>query len=332
MLEKLPVKFGSVNTGKDHVRIGVEMDRARLTLDQAEQNFCGYRLGVLLTCPPQRAQNSPALPGMEDADQQFEGIADAKSYSVKPGIIRSGLTFAISSIDATHLLPFAQREGFLTITSTAEIPDDDDEDVVIATDAMPEVQTPQLQVSEGQDPGAAQAIRNLPGVTKGLAASLEAAGIVSVRHLEQRMSRATPGTPWYSGIKGVGETKHDLLVDAIIAFRQSNPVPSVDLPEEEQPEIHLTEEDKRQAYEFGAEAEAAGKPLADNPYMPDDPLSRCWATGWEAMHKQTSVAANGDVIDAAFFDPIPKDAVELSVDDHAPETPDYAHILDDGVI
>lgn len=301
MLGKTAVKFGSVNTGKDHVRIGVELDRGKISLEQAEDNFLGYRLTVLLTCPPQSAQNSPPLPGMEDADRQFEGVADAKGYSAKRGTFKSGLTFAISSIDAAHLLPFSQREGWLEITNAVEIPDDDDDEVV-ASDVTVEVQTPQLRVQEGQDPGAAQAIRNLPGITKGLAASLEAAGVVSVRHLEQRMSRAVAGVPWYDGIKGIGETKHDLLMDAIINFRRSNPVPSVELPEDEQPEIHLTDEDKRQAYEFGAEAEAAGKSLADNPYMPDDPLNAHWARGWSVLNSQTSVAPDGEVVDPVLED------------------------------
>lgn len=324
MLGKTAVKFGSVNTGKDHVRIGVELDRGKVTLEQAEENFLGYRLTVLLTCPPQSAQNSPPLPGMEDADRQFEGVADAKGYSARRGTFKSGLTFAISSIDAAHLLPFSQREGWLEILNAVEIPDDDDDDVVVASDVTFEVQTPQLRVQEGQDPGAAQAIRNLPGITKGLAASLEAAGVVSVRHLEQRMSRATPGTPWYDGIKGIGETKHDLLMDAVITFRRTNPVPSVELPEEEQPEIHLTEDDKRQAYEFGAEAEAAGKSLEDNPYMPDDPLNAHWAKGWTALHEQTSVAPDGEVIDAEFYDDTPETKIVIEM-----VPPDQ---FDDGII
>lgn len=281
MLEKTSVKFGSVNTGKDHVRISLSMDRGRLTLEQAEENLCGYRLQVRLTCRPQRAQNSAPLPGMEDADLEFEGIADAKKYLVSRGNINSGLTFAIAAIDATHLLPFAQREGWLQIISKTEIPEADESDDVVQVGSG-EYTAPRLLVDEGKDPGAAQPVRGLNGVTKALADSLEAAGIVTVRHLEKRMAQSG-GAPWYKDIKGIGETKHDLLMDAILTFRQTNPVPEVEDENPDQVEIQFSPEDLQEAYQYGSQAQHDDKAIEANPYPSDDPRFEHWRQGWYAM-------------------------------------------------
>ncbi len=294
MLSKTQVKFGSVNTGKDHVRIGVQLDRNRITRDEAEENFCGYRLEVRLTCPPQNAQLSPPLPGMEDADRVFEGIADAKSYSVTRSTIRSGLTFAISAVDATHLLPFAQREGFLEILNAIDIPDedDDDSDVHTGSDAAPAdvpLAPVVLNVVSGGDPGAAATVRSLPGVSKPLADVLEAAGIVTVRNLEKRMASSLGG-PWYADIKGVGESKHDLLMDALVAFRRANPIPDETSVPDEQVEIQFTDIELHEAYELGAQAEATGNPLHSNPYATDDPRHEHWKKGWKTLYEETKLS------------------------------------------
>ncbi len=293
MLLKTQVKFGSVNTGKDHVRIGIQLDRNNIGRDQAEDNFCGFRLQVKLTCPPQRAQLSPSLPGMEDADRTFEGVADAKSYSVTRSTIRSGLTFAISAVDATHLLPFAQREGWLEIINAVDIPDDDGDeaDTNEGSDAADDVPLSPvvLNVVSGGDPGAAATVRSLPGISKPLADVLEAAGIVTVRNLEKRMASSL-GAPWYADIKGVGESKHDLLMDAILAFRRANPVPDENLVPDEQVEIQFTDIELHEAYELGAQAEATGQPLHSNPYPEGDIRREHWSKGWKTLYEETRVS------------------------------------------
>lgn len=119
----VPCYFGNVSVGDATARVGVQIDRKELTLAQADKNLCGRRLTCRIVARLGGGQSDQdSLPGAED-DPVMDGVCDVKSISAKPKSIGAGLTFSLEEVDPATLCRFAQRNGRLTVTEIADIPE-----------------------------------------------------------------------------------------------------------------------------------------------------------------------------------------------------------------
>lgn len=124
MSETVKVKFGNVNLGDSTARLGIEIARGDMEVDQALKLFCGSRCNVRIQ-----------MVGLSDGDGQeqlpMEGIelptldtvADIKSFGVKPKSITTGLTISLSEVKPEQLAPFAQQKGTLVVERVSAIPE-----------------------------------------------------------------------------------------------------------------------------------------------------------------------------------------------------------------
>lgn len=119
---EIPVFYGNVNIGDATARLGVSIDRRRMSLAQADKFLCGRRLTGTILARSSGGAEQQSLPGADD-DTTIEGTFDAKSFSVKRKSILAGLTFSLADISVSDLGRFAQREGVLTIAEFADLPD-----------------------------------------------------------------------------------------------------------------------------------------------------------------------------------------------------------------
>jgi hypothetical protein len=122
-LMALDVKYGNVNIGMDTCRLGITVERAKLTITQADRNLCGKRLvGTILARAGDAQSSQDSLPGI-DADVTLSAAFDVKSFGVTRKNISAGLTFAIASVNVETLSHFAGRQGTFTVTNINDIPE-----------------------------------------------------------------------------------------------------------------------------------------------------------------------------------------------------------------
>ncbi len=124
MLE-LPVEFGGISIGEKTARVGVSIDRANLTVTQADKNLCERRLtGRILARPADELPDQGRLPGMEH-DTVINGVFDVKGISLSGRKISLGLTFALKGLDVSVLAHFAKRAGLLRVEAIEALPEAD---------------------------------------------------------------------------------------------------------------------------------------------------------------------------------------------------------------
>lgn len=124
-LAKLGCRFGNVNLGDERATLGFSTERANLTIDAADQCFCGTRV------------NARLVVGTGDPDQKefwvdkqwdVQGIADCKSYRVSRKRIASAFAFAMSGVDVEVLSHFAKQEGFIYILKAETVNEEEGEE------------------------------------------------------------------------------------------------------------------------------------------------------------------------------------------------------------
>lgn len=121
---EIPVAYGNVNIGMETCRLGIKVERSKLSISAADRNLCGKRLvGTVLARAGEAQAEQGSLPSMEDADVSFQAAFDVKSFGVTRKNISAGLTFALASVDVEKLSHFAGRNGTFTVTEIAEIPE-----------------------------------------------------------------------------------------------------------------------------------------------------------------------------------------------------------------
>lgn len=121
-LMTIPVQYGDVSVGDQIARVGVSIDRKRLSLAQADK-LCGKRLiGRITYTAGNDNPDQEELPGI-DAATFMDGAFDVKRFGFGPKSMTTGLSFAISSIDLPTLCAFAKRSGTIVIEQVTDIPE-----------------------------------------------------------------------------------------------------------------------------------------------------------------------------------------------------------------
>jgi hypothetical protein len=123
---ELDVKYGNVNIGMDTCRLGITIERSKLSISQADRNLCGKRLvGMILARAGEAQAGQDSLPGI-DADVSIDAAFDVKSFGVTRRNISAGLTFALASVNVETLSHFAGRQGTFSVTGIGDIPKEDE--------------------------------------------------------------------------------------------------------------------------------------------------------------------------------------------------------------
>lgn len=121
----IPVEFGGVSIGKATLRLGLSIDRSKISLTQADKAFCGHRLsGKVLLGGSNDASGQGQLFDEDEYDGAVSGTFDVKKISVSEAQISTGLTFSLSDIDVSKIAKFSKGSGRLLVDDVQEIPHD----------------------------------------------------------------------------------------------------------------------------------------------------------------------------------------------------------------
>jgi len=299
---EVDVQFGGVSIGDETARVGIKIDRGRMSVEEADEFLCGKRLtGRIEVCAPGEQQGQQSLPGMKDTRPHLDGTFDVKRFGVSLKEISAGLTFSIASIEVSELAKFAKKNGRLTITAAEFLPDDDDDDsdpdltVDDHEDVGPMARRKRKAPVNGVVPGDAGAAKSIFelvkfGVSKKkLEAVAESAGGSTIGHLEKFMRE---DEWWHKKAKGLGEVWVTRITDALWNFRKQHPVPTEEdaAPtifdgKQERPAYTGPSEDIKEAYLAGCEACNEGGSADDNPHPAGSALHTAWSNGFNEMAK-----------------------------------------------
>lgn len=118
--KRLTVEFGGMAAGDGTASIGVRILRTLLSLQEADDAFCGRELtGEIKTLPGQDAAGQKHI---SDGDKPIVDTHEIKGasfevakFSASPKHITIRLTFNITSIDPGELARFSKKAGTLSI-------------------------------------------------------------------------------------------------------------------------------------------------------------------------------------------------------------------------
>ena len=122
----IPCHFTSVGLQVEHRRIGVRIDRGRLSIETADELFSGHRLKgtVEVILDGESDDQVPLINGvLPVVHTSFE----VKSFTVKSESYSCGLVFAKDDIDPGTLDGFLNSSGKITVKSAEAIPEDNEE-------------------------------------------------------------------------------------------------------------------------------------------------------------------------------------------------------------
>ena len=120
-------KFTGVSIGEDTARIGVQISRDGMTLDEADGYFVGRRLsGRIEVLGEDEDPKQKRL--LADARPAIEGTFDVKRVGVDRKKFSTGLTFALADIAIEQLGHFAKRTGRMLIDNVDVLEDDKPDD------------------------------------------------------------------------------------------------------------------------------------------------------------------------------------------------------------
>lgn len=96
----------------------MKFDRATMTLEQADDVFCGKRLeGICVAGTREDAEGQQQFDGMEgEHAPHVSGVFDSKRFAATPKAFSAGLTFALETIEVGDLAELAKRKGTLKVT------------------------------------------------------------------------------------------------------------------------------------------------------------------------------------------------------------------------
>lgn len=126
----VPVSFGNVGIGDEKARLGILIDRQRITLTKAETFLCNSRSEVRLHVDPNASGDQPGQEKMDfaKAEIRLEGVADVGRFGVGRKTISAGLTFAIGSTNVADLARFAKKSGQLVLNRIGDAGEGAEED------------------------------------------------------------------------------------------------------------------------------------------------------------------------------------------------------------
>lgn len=122
---EVPCEFGGMSAGKETVSIGLTVARANLSLETADELFVNKRLTMKLI--QRKKSDDPKQTVMPEL--HLNGTFDTSSLSAKLNTLGTRLTGklktegGVGGVDASDLVKFANREGFVHIEGAADIPD-----------------------------------------------------------------------------------------------------------------------------------------------------------------------------------------------------------------
>jgi len=123
---KLSAEYGNVSFGDGTCRIGLKVDRSRLSPQDADERLCGRRLTGSISCSAGNA--NPEQGQIFEGGAEVDGTFDVKSVGFTRKAITFGLTFSTEGFDVAALAGFAKRAGTLTITGSEDIPQGGEDD------------------------------------------------------------------------------------------------------------------------------------------------------------------------------------------------------------
>jgi len=123
--KKIPVSFSDASIGDQTASIGFTVDRSQLTINQAEEFFCGRRLtGTIEAKPKDEHPEQAHLNGFEG--HAIKNSFDIKRFSTTPKNYSGRLTFSLQEIELADLAHLAQRDGQITVTEISDADHDGD--------------------------------------------------------------------------------------------------------------------------------------------------------------------------------------------------------------
>lgn len=123
----IPCSYGDVGVGDHIARLGITIDRKRMSLAQADK-LCGKRLvGRITYSAGNDNPEQDALPGAE-AETEMEAAFDVKRVGFNQKSLSTTLSFSIASIHLPTLCGFAKRAGTVYVQEIAEIPAEEGDD------------------------------------------------------------------------------------------------------------------------------------------------------------------------------------------------------------
>lgn len=133
----IPVDFGSVSIQAKSVRVPVKIQRADMSLDQADQILCGHRLtGKIVARPKGDHQDQGTLNGFEPVE--LPGVFEVGSFGVHSDYFSASLNFNKEDVSLDELGEFAVKPGRLIVQEVGELEDGEPLLHSIEDDAGPE--------------------------------------------------------------------------------------------------------------------------------------------------------------------------------------------------
>jgi len=349
---ELEVDFGGVSIGQETARIGVEIDRAKMTLQDADKFLSGSRLKVHLLATPKG--ECKGQKHFEDMTETIEGEIDCKSFSVTADKFRTGFKFAAAALNLLTFVGFRKRPGkaFIEWIGAASDHDDDDDELdpderEFQAGADRPVGHPILKAAaaarkglagSADDPAKDHPIETLSkkGLKK-LADKMSASdqydgqgiadgrleGIkefLSVKTVTELENVVNADPFWHTKIHRFGEDAIDQTSDAILFFRSMVGYPSDDSTAESEgeqanpPGYMDANIPDDEAYTLGANACVASSE-ASNPFPPGTRAAEFWDKGFN----ETETAV-GDDDDGSMLSGEHTEDVEVDQDSEAVET------------
>jgi len=118
------VKFSQLSIGETTARLGCNITRENLELEDADSIFAGSRCSAKIEMKDDPGQTTMIVNGKDMTKvDPIEAVVDIKRYNVSRDMFTTGLTIQLSEVDVSKVAKFANREGKLTLKRTGDIPD-----------------------------------------------------------------------------------------------------------------------------------------------------------------------------------------------------------------
>jgi hypothetical protein len=350
---EIEVDFGNVSIGQETARIGVEIDRSKMSLGDADKFLSGSRLKVHLLATPKGELKGQKH--FDDMTETIEGEVDCKSFSVSADKFRTGFKFAAAALNLLTFVGFCKRPGKAFIEWIGDAADHDDNDEGFDPDerefqagADRPVGQPALKAAAAarkglagsdDDPAKDHPINTLSkkGLKK-LAEKMSATdqydgegiadgrleGIkefLSVKTVTELENVVNSDPFWHQKIHRFGEEAIDQTSDAILFFRRMVGYPSDDSTAETEgdqatpPGYMDANIPDDEAYTLGANACVASSD-ASNPFPPGTRAAEFWDKGFN----ETEAAVGDADEDGSMLSGEHTEDVEVDQESEAVET------------